>query len=420
MDEGRTSARGMRLERLRSEVVQEGLPLADAAEYPRLLEGDVGNALELLLEEILEVRHVEVHEGYRPSLGSFIVADLEACDVHAMLTHIPSTRDAQSLADTRKLVDGARLFLFRDLQGRFAVGAITLADELGIVDLCQRLSAVCVQRLADGVVKVYLRRWVCINVGYEWRRIAVARQMIRSVIAELDPPSAVRTVVSQRLATILEVCVHLLSARRVGATLVWRVSSQLEDQAIMSKIARQPAVELNVFEVDDRYALAALLATVDGACFLEESGKVSAYMATLDPSPAAKAFVKEDRGTRHTSAKRYSYDARGSIVFVVSADGPVTVYSEGALLVRLDEAPVKRGLAWTTEVRLDVGAGMQEERTRHLCPECGKMLVVRIVHHARSTRNEVVDCPVCGHRGVEEFEQVVSLMVSPLRIWSAM
>ena len=38
------------------------------------------------------------------------------------------------------------------------------------------------------------------------------------------------------------------------------------------------------------------------------------------------------RGTRHTSARRYSADDPGATVIVVSEDGPVTVMRAGHLL----------------------------------------------------------------------------------------
>ena len=52
----------------------------------------------------------------------------------------------------------------------------------------------------------------------------------------------------------------------------------------------------------------------------------------LVPSVAAEAGVGGYRGTRHTSARRYSFDDPKATVIVVSEDGPVTVVRGGRIL----------------------------------------------------------------------------------------
>ena len=41
------------------------------------------------------------------------------------------------------------------------------------------------------------------------------------------------------------------------------------------------------------------------------------------------------RGTRHTSAARHTFDCPDVLAFVVSADGPVTVFSDGQRIADL-------------------------------------------------------------------------------------
>jgi DNA integrity scanning protein DisA with diadenylate cyclase activity len=43
-----------------------------------------------------------------------------------------------------------------------------------------------------------------------------------------------------------------------------------------------------------------------------------------------------ERGTRHGAAQRFSHDAPGCVVFVVSSDGPVTVYVGGETVASID------------------------------------------------------------------------------------
>ena len=52
----------------------------------------------------------------------------------------------------------------------------------------------------------------------------------------------------------------------------------------------------------------------------------------LIPSTDSEMTIDAFRGTRHTSARRYSADDPGATVIVVSEDGPVTVMRAGHLL----------------------------------------------------------------------------------------
>jgi len=53
-------------------------------------------------------------------------------------------------------------------------------------------------------------------------------------------------------------------------------------------------------------------------------------------SEASKRLIEARAGTRHTSAQRFSYDFAKGIIFVVSSDGPVTVFSDGMSVTDLE------------------------------------------------------------------------------------
>ena len=52
----------------------------------------------------------------------------------------------------------------------------------------------------------------------------------------------------------------------------------------------------------------------------------------LVPSDIAERNVRALRGTRHTSARRYSHDDPAATVIAVSDDGPVSVFRNGVVL----------------------------------------------------------------------------------------
>jgi DNA integrity scanning protein DisA with diadenylate cyclase activity len=130
------------------------------------------------------------------------------------------------------------------------------------------------------------------------------------------------------LEAILEFCVHGLSPSPAGATLVWTLDDSLLTELATSEV-RMPSLALQ-----DRTTHAParhLLSQVDGAALLTSAAELVDIRLYLRASAGAVAAVTIDstRGTRHASAMRFSYDEPRVVVFVVSQDGPVTVYFEG-------------------------------------------------------------------------------------------
>ena len=73
----------------------------------------------------------------------------------------------------------------------------------------------------------------------------------------------------------------------------------------------------------------------DGALLVGRDGRLEAVNVILRPSSASERAVAAMRGTRHTSAARHSYDCPDVLAFVVSTDGPVTVFSGGQRIADL-------------------------------------------------------------------------------------
>jgi DNA integrity scanning protein DisA with diadenylate cyclase activity len=67
---------------------------------------------------------------------------------------------------------------------------------------------------------------------------------------------------------------------------------------------------------------------------ISESGVLTHLGVRIVPSLEAEVEVDPYRGTRHTTARRYSFDDPTAVVVVVSEDGPVTVWRSGRLMGR--------------------------------------------------------------------------------------
>jgi DNA integrity scanning protein DisA with diadenylate cyclase activity len=76
------------------------------------------------------------------------------------------------------------------------------------------------------------------------------------------------------------------------------------------------------------------LEQIDGAAVFDHGGTLRRLGVRIVPSGEAEDRVEALRGTRHTSARRYSYDDPAATVIVVSEDGPLTVLREGMIVGR--------------------------------------------------------------------------------------
>lgn len=74
-------------------------------------------------------------------------------------------------------------------------------------------------------------------------------------------------------------------------------------------------------------------ASLDGALILNVANELMAIGQKLEPPPSANCDIESGRGTRHNSAKMYS-KAVDSVVFVVSEDGPISIYFRCSLYGR--------------------------------------------------------------------------------------
>jgi hypothetical protein len=72
----------------------------------------------------------------------------------------------------------------------------------------------------------------------------------------------------------------------------------------------------------------------DGASLLDDRGRLHVAMAILKPPPEARAEEEPGKGARHTIAALIS-SVSGAAVLVISEEGPISIYSKGARVLRI-------------------------------------------------------------------------------------
>jgi hypothetical protein len=320
--------RARRLSRLIDELSDEQVPLH--------FDGPAGHAL---LDELDYARRPPTHEGLSPRFGALIVPhelDADGLGFPALLDPAADT-DVDVL---RRLADGRTSFVARHANGVALVCFDrTVEHESTAVHVATTAGITLVQRLPTGWVRVFAPHAVITWDGIRWWAKPIAGHLT-ATIARRHPELAPAV-----LGGLSQLCVHWLSAGRVGAILVWQTSHDAPPLHHVGLGASTTLPPLDLTQPAHFAAILNVLAQTDRAAVVTAAGRLDQIGVALRSSSAAVEQVPPYRGTRHTSALRFSYDEPSTLVFVVSSSGPVSVLQGGAVIsVAANTPPTDREL----------------------------------------------------------------------------
>ena len=149
-------------------------------------------------------------------------------------------------------------------------------------------------------------------------------------IAQVVPAADTRVV-----RRLLELSHHRFSPNGVGATLVYALTEHPDPGRRRDHGIDVSALRLSVLDEAVEPLLLHQARYRDGALLVAHDGHVEAVNVILRPTHASEQAVPPMKGTRHTSAARHTYDCPDVLAFVVSTDGPVTVFSDGQRIADL-------------------------------------------------------------------------------------
>lgn len=324
-----------------------------------------------------------IHERRVRGYGAMVVREVPE------LTHLGRLAETagmspdllRSCADGRKAVslvagDGPpRLLVFdeevdtdQDYATRAAwlEGLIVANDESGVVRIVTDASVT----LVEG------RRWLSKDLVFE------AAEEVIGVVPAANPAIVRR---------LLELCHHWASPEKVGTILLYLLSDVSETEPHWA-LHRTSGVDLqslglSIEHESDRPLIQHQLKHRDGATVFGRDGRLTRVNVILEPTLGSIRAVREHTGTRHLSAARHTYDRPDVLAFVVSVDGPVTVFSDGRMISELKMRdsllPKHEANAW--------------ERTFETeCGGCGVSLAVRTVELPAPMEGQNAICPACG------------------------
>jgi hypothetical protein len=303
-----------RLRRLSEELVESGLTVDD------------GEELDLLVAEIEHALRPPVHERRVPSTGTIVhpTTDPDTWSASTGLAFVRGRVDRDRLAELRRFADGLSSWMMRDRDhDEWVVFDRPAGSERDLVVLSDALGASVVQRHPSGRVRVVGSFGVLRTHGLEWQHEPRVAQWIDAVI---DGHAAAD---DDLVRAFLEFSVHDLGAQGIGALLIYRPADG-GAPPVEERLPTPPA--LNIRTPFHLAPLRHALGQVDGAAVFDGRGTLVQLGVRVVPSRDAEANVDALGGTRHTSARRYSYDDPDAIVVAVSEDGPVTVLRNGAIV----------------------------------------------------------------------------------------
>ena len=297
--------------------------------------------IETILTELDYAMRPRIHERRVPTYGAIVapVGDRDDWQTSTELTITARPFPRVGLGGARLFADGLSSWVIRGVDDH--VGPDAKDDELVVFDrpagserdvvvLAESTGGTIVQRHPSGVVRVAGEFGVLRWDGLAWQHQPPVGDWVASFASCSDPTQL------EVVETLLEIAVHDLGSRGIGAILLYRRERQVagrwaEASHYELRLPTPPA--LQVTRAADLAPLVHVLAQIDGAAVFDADGTLRELGVRLLPEPETESAVEGFGGMRHTTARRYSVDEPDAVVIVVSEDGPVTVMRNGAIHV---------------------------------------------------------------------------------------
>jgi len=296
-------------------------------------------------------RRSSIHERYLRDLQDEISAELARCldpyvheqDIRpygAMIAReMPHVERLGRLIDTtglapddvRSMADGVHsvVLAVKDEPPRLLLLNESMDTDQDYASHAVWIDGVIICNDAHGVVRIVTDSSITLVEGRRWIKKDLVYEAAED-IAHVVPAAETRVV-----RRLLELAHHRFSASRVGATLVYALTDAPDGGHRRDRGVDVSALGVSVLNEAHEPLLLHQARYRDGALLVDRDGRLLAVNVILRPTRASEQAVPPMKGTRHTSAARHTYDCPDVLAFVVSTDGPVTVFSDGQRIADL-------------------------------------------------------------------------------------
>ena len=196
----------------------------------------------------------------------------------------------------------------------------------------------------QGIVRIVTDSSVTIVEGRRWTTKSLVFEAAEDILGVV--PAAHPAVVRR----LLELCHHRISPGRMGSTIIYLLTDYEQAGRRRDEGIRIASMDLSILSEAEEPLVLHQARYRDGAMLVGRDGTLLAVNVILRPKRASEHAIPPMKGTRHTSAARHTYDCPDTLAFVVSADGPVTVFSDGQ---RIADLKMNQELVPKTAERID-------------------------------------------------------------------
>lgn len=240
---------------------------------------------------------------------------------------------------------------------------------------------------SDKRLSIYHRGKIHICEHRLWRTLGELNTALKKI--EIHFPN----IDTENFSKILRFAYYELSLRGIGATIVYWLNSKY--QQTTSPIKDNFNLDFN--SPSHQQMLKQYITYNDGAVIINNENRILGGQTHLSYSDNSKKMIEAYAGTRHTSARRFSYDYPQAIIVTVSMDGPVSIFSDGCNLVTLDYTSVQPNEELIEIVREynDIPASEDEYETQ--CSNCGKNYHITVLDFPGWEEQKEANCYVCGN-----------------------
>ncbi len=353
-------------------------------------------------------RHVSIGRQYLAGLEAEFCGELARClDPYVHERRVRSygaivCRELPELTHLGRLVETADMHpdVIRSCaDGRKAVALVVKGEPVRLLafheeadteqdyaSLAAWIEGVIVCNGGDGIVRIVTDASVTIVEGRRWTTkdlVFEAAEGVAGTVPAADPTT---------IRCLLELCHHRISPGKMGATLVYLLTDEADGALHRDAGVDVRCLGLTAGKPDDEHLILHHVRHRDGAEVFGRDGRLLRVNVILEASEASTHRVAPYGGTRHTSAARHTYDRPDVLAFVVSADGRVTVFSDGQRI---------RELRMRDSYENPPADGAPVRRFEADCPSCGVSLSVRSVETPDATELRRAKCPGCGETALE-------------------
>ena len=183
----------------------------------------------------------------------------------------------------------------------------------------------------------------------------------------------------------------------MGATIVWWLKEfPINHNELLSTGKDLSAFNFSILDELNSNVFCHFFSQIDGATFINPNGEFFRTGVHLKNSNKSRDIIPEHKGTRHTSAQRFSFDFSETLVITVSSDGPVTIFSDGVSIAKLKIHPSYKAAHDLKKQFPEEVNEISNYSHECICLGCGKRLVIEQVNFSGHNKMIDVHCFVCN------------------------